>query len=348
MTDHESNKRDDANDRTIVPIKAGLFLGSIAISLPIILLILLFTGFWRQVIKYNSMFFPVPFLQALAVIIIGSYIVVRSSYHQSGKAIHNERDAGITGILSGTASCVLLVISCIFFPWIVSAGNPKPVLHYFFPFTPYDLYPVIMMIVIIAGVQALIARILFKQSEKAGISENGRFFSGNRVFLSRYSMHILCILTLLVLVIPAGVTYGLMKMDTIPAFPRYDMDFHIHSAGVERSGTDTIAITLNMPDSMRGVDYGLTNPFIDPTLNKRHIIILYNSRVLSNQEVIDRQALSVKIDPPGGLEYAHNSSVILKGPGISNATSKGFLKIIDVNPSRGSADMNMVIMEKPI
>lgn len=114
----------------------------------------------------------------------------------------------------------------------------------------------------------------------------------------------------------------------------------------ERLDRETIGMSLYIPDHR--TDLGQTNPFIDPAKNYNHFIILYNSRDVSNQAIIDQQKLALTINPPEGLHYSEGARAILNGPEISNITSNGHLEIIDINPSRGSMDMKHLILDTKI
>jgi len=341
MTGPEPNGTNETKSVINSSLKVGLYTGSLVIGLPILVYLLFFAIFWLPAISYNWTIILIPILQFLIITLIGSYIIAQTIYLNSGLDIRTHTDSWNAALLSALGSCVWLfplvvILECINYLW-----NQE---FQFYPFTLLGLFLIMLVYLII--IQVLMMRAAFRHSAIPDEIANRFQKNENTDCSSRYSTRNLCILFLLLIIIPVGITFGVMRMDLIgpTSVPRSSGVFHFSpSASVEQQSASTIIITVTIPDDR--INFGRTNPFIDPDKKGPRFVILYNSNDLSNQEIIDRQGLPVIIDPPEGLHYMNGSQVVLKGAMISDSNTKGHLEVIDINPSRGSIEMNNQIID---
>jgi hypothetical protein len=272
---------------------------------------------------------------------VGTFLVGVLSCRHLGPVIRNEKDAMVVGILSGMISYFMIIGTVMSGLFIISLNSANSQSLREFISIPWLLFFSI-------GISLIGAWIYYFQK-----STTGRFVvaiknSRPGQWVARNLFIIPAILLVLIIVVPVGIAYTEVRMDLVrPTAYSYGDIVGINSAFIERPDMDTIVITMNMRSQT--IDYRYNNPFIDlpPGFDKPRFIILYNSMDMSDQATIDRQGLSVRIDPPDGLHYynyslrdwdgSQQSRVILKGPEISNATSKGRIEIFDFNPTRGGA-----------
>jgi hypothetical protein len=339
MTEKPQHLRDEAKNRIIIPLKVGLSHGSFVVGLPVLILLLFYATFWLAAVGYNVSLFLIPLFQFFTIIIIGTYIVSRFLCIESGLAIRNGKDAWRAGIFAGVAGGIWIL-----FFWVIIGYMWYNI---YFIITAQLFVLLFILFVLVLAFQGFMTWAVFKQSGTSPLVVKPLADTGYPALLSRLPYRFLCILMILVLVIPCGITFGIMRMDLIGPAGSFGLrSSYSNAIEAERLDSDTIGMSLFIRDHR--TNFGQTNPFIDPAQNYNRFIILYNSRDVSNQAIIDQQKLALTIDPPEGLQYMEGARVILKGPEISNATSKGHLEIFDVNPSRGSFDMKYSIVNMTI
>lgn len=337
MTEPEPKRVDSMKDRILIPLKTGLSVGSFVVGLPAMFHLLIVALFWNVAIGYNAYLILIPFIQFLTITIIGSYVVSRSLLSETGFFFRNGKEALGSGILAALAEGV----------WLLLLGVVIGCIHHLSYFASVQLLQFLLFLfMIIIAIQGCMTWAVFKQSGTSQPTVKTSPDTGYLTLLSRSPYRFFCILLVLVLIVPAGITFGAMRMDLVsPTGSSTHTGLVLYNppnVSIERTAVDTIVITGTSHET----DYCNTNPFIDPKENKNHFIILYNSWDLSDQATIDRQGLSVTIDPPRGLQYNGKSHVVLKGPELINGSSPAHLKIIDVNPSRGSTNMREIVSDK--
>jgi len=331
------------SDQSLILLKIGLTEGSLAISLPVIILLTIFWFFWVEPIIYNFLLFLIPCIQFFAITILGSYYFSHTLLSDKRLEIHNGTEAFKAGLITAMGEGFFIVIYGALIELFLYLRYGYDAYTYSVHFFTYLFLTLLVIIIVIQG---LMTWGIFRQSTTPDTLFNPLSQTGKiRTFFSGLSYRNLGICLVLVMIVPTILTFGVMRMDLIGAASGQQLSLDLHSLTAERSGPDTILITTFFPDNH--YYFGRTNPFIDPAQNKNRFIILLNSWDLSDQPTIDRQRLAITIDPPQGLQYVDGSQVILKGPGIANITP-GHLVIIDVNPSRGSTAMKMTMLDMSI
>jgi len=329
---------DVANSKIMIPLKVGLSAGNFFVGLPVLFFLLICVAFWKPALYYNLILILIPLLQFFAIVITGSFMVSRTLCGESGLIIRNGKDAWKAGIFAGVGGGIWIV-----FFWVILG---YVLYNFYFVITAQVLVFVFILFVLVLAIQGFMTWAVFKRSGTAPRVVKPIAGTGYLALLSRSPYRFLCVLMILAFIVPCGVTFGIMRMDLIGPAGSHLLIPQGNLIVVKRLDSETIGMSLYISD--HGTDFGQTNPFIDPAKNYNHFIILYNSRDVSNQAIIDQQKLALTIDPPEGLHYTEGAHVILKGSDISNNNSKGHLEIIDINPSRGSLDMKYSIVDMNI
>jgi hypothetical protein len=89
---------------------------------------------------------------------------------------------------------------------------------------------------------------------------------------------------------------------------------------IERLDSNSIAITLFFSEHSH---MNIDSTFFNISLDDHDV---------TNQDIIERQGLSISINPPTGLSYQNGSQVIFTGPDISNKTRIHHLVVNEVYP----------------
>ena len=330
----------DKNRSILIPVLVGMIGGFAAIGLPMLINVILTHSFWDVVFRYfDYIDKDIAFFQNAAIYILGSFVIGVLSCRQLGQVIRNEKDAIVVGILSGMISYFMIIGTVMVGSFLFSLNSANGYSLREFISIPWLLFFSI-------GISLIGAWIYYFQKSTTDRFVEAIKYSRPGQWVARNLFIIPAILLIFIIVVPVGIMYMGIRTELFPPpILNYGDVVGENSAIIERPDADTIIITMNMRSQT--VDYRYNNPFIDPVpgWDKPRFIILYNSMDMSDQATIDRQGLSVRIDPPDGLHYynyslrdwngGQQSRVILKGPEISNATSKGRVEIFDFNPTRG-------------
>jgi hypothetical protein len=257
--------------------------------------------------------------------------------------IQNGKDAWRAGILTACTEGVWILLFYLTFKFLDHFWHFDEFYEYAFRF---DF--LLALFVVILGIQGFMTWAVFRQSGSVKKIRSSSSQTGYGTFISRYTSPLLCILLVLTVVLPGVITFGAMRMNMIGPITHSVTYIGPTPILPERVSNDTIVITtyptldcisVGFKDPFECVKMGYTNPFINPAENRYYFLIKYNSKDISDQETIDRQGLSLTIDPPQGIQRVMGSHTVLKGPEISNTSSKGHLEIYEVNPSLGSIRM---------
>lgn len=337
--------QDDSQKDSGIPLKIGITAGSMYVGLPVFILLLIYAKFWLFAIDYNQDLFFIPLVQFIVVILIGSYIVAKTLCKETGFKIRNENDVWKAGIFAALPECIWVLIFYLIFIFLDKLGY----FDHFISFNLVRLDIVLFLFTAIIIIQVFMTWMFFKQPELSKKLKLNTSKNGHNTDTPRLIPRIIIIFLILTIVLPSLATYWAFRMDIIE--PITHSVTYIGGPTViipERVSNDTIIITsypaldcvsMGFTDPFGCVKMGYTNPFIDPDENRYYFLIRYNSKDISNQEIINHQGLMLTIDPPQGIQRLKGSRTVLKGPEISNSSSDGRLEIFEVNPSLGSRNM---------
>jgi hypothetical protein len=348
MIETKSKEIDSPNARIIIPLKTGLTIGSFVVALPLLVFFLFFGRFWLLAIGYNKYLSQIPEVQFLAIVIVGSFIISRTLCGEKKLVLRNGAEALGAGILAGLASVIWLLLLYLIVNYLGNVFFYDP--DYHFKYVQMGLF--IEMSVIIVMIQGFLTWVLFWQSGFSRKNSGPASDTGNVNNNSGTTTRNLYILLILLVILPVALCFIAMRMDMVgPSYSPSKVGLALGPNLVlcERSDSETIDMEVLLQDQIGpGIYAKKINPFIDPAQNRTHFIILYNSLDVSDQAAIDRQGLALTIDPPDGIPYTDRARAVLKGPAISNTTSKGHLEVIDINPVRGSLRMRQKIVDMMI
>jgi hypothetical protein len=345
MTGKPQNLPDESKNRILIPLKTGFSVGSFVVGLPLLVFFLFFGRFWLLVIGYNKNFSQIPEVQFLAIVIVGSFIISRTLCSDRKLMLRNGAEALGAGILAGLASVIWLFFLYLIMNYLGNVFFYDP--DYQFKYVQIGLF--IEMSVVIVMIQGFLTWASFWQSGFSRKNSSPASDAGNVNDDPGTMTRNLYILLILLVILPVALCFIAMRMDMVgPSYQPSKVALAIGPNIVlcERSNSETIDMQVLLYDQIGpGIYAKKINPFIDPAQNRTHFIILYNSLDVSDQATIDRQGLTLTIDPPEGVPYTDRTRAVLKGPAISNTTSKGHLEVIDINPARGSLRMRQKIVD---
>jgi hypothetical protein len=274
-----------------------------------VLLVIIHLGLqwiWVPFIQYNDLFTSVQRLQEIILICLvclgSGYLSLQVSQFPD----RTKRDTLIISALTGGVAGLLLGIA------IRSTGY-MPILAFFIILLP-------LSILLIAFLHLCIPIWNIYSGDKTPAGNKDSISNTKRI---THPVAMIVLVCFLILALFPGLSYAGIVTGEIEH--KYDCGLCVwfDFVSVERSGVDSVKISLLTEDP--------STAWI-PLDKRPGFTILINGNDVSNATAIQKQGITMTIDPPEGLKYQKGSLVVLKGNGISNVTSPVTLKIIESFP----------------
>ena len=301
----KTKKFPHSNDSTgteyLIPALIGIIGGFIAVVIPLWIGIVS-TSTIRTVMlheffaEFSYAIGKIPQLQVFLILLIGTtflgFIIPCIHY----RYIQKMADAIRAGIISGV--CTGIVISGFFILMPV-------IFHDYFDMDQYRLLIVsaVLLSLVFETIGAIGGYLWYRNRSPVPSAAEADHLTG----IAAPGV-VAIILMVLVLAVPM----------TFPKVDYHKCSMSEENLNVERLSEDTLKITQLRANSPE--DCLSDKPYI----NK----ISLDGWDVSDMASIQKQGLAVTIDPPEGFVYANGSTVVLKGPMVSNKTHKPLLQIM--------------------
>jgi hypothetical protein len=287
---------------------------------------LLLQSIWSPVLVYNfTLLSPVFQFQIIGL----SALLLWVAGAIAADLFHAGRNSGPgpvrIGLLSGICTALVFISILVIHEMI----SHPPILHY-----PNDpllirmfldnlfhqwLIPLAGFILVSAVIQVLSA--YFHESRRGSIPDVTETTHKSTVSRIIHTHGFLLLAVIAALVVPPGLLYFGISTGVIAEQPGYSPI--ADSVDASRAGPDSIRIVM-LPDAKKKHD-------LVPSVK-----IFIGEKDVSNQSMITRSGINASIDPPEGLRFQRNASVILQGRDVSgNETVPVHLRIMVMYPDTG-------------
>lgn len=323
----ENKQRTDGVwDRYRIPVLVGIVGGIVTTLLWMLATRWIYQTYLPILYSPNFYFNTLPQKQIFLIFLLGSLCIGFGIVRILISEIKKIRDALLVGFISGTLSGFAIVGSTLIYKIIVYNNFvtiPAPLLDYF-----VHISPTIVLSILFQIIGAICGYLWYREKGPSIISKND---------VPLYE----------ILVRPVSIALILMLLFIIlpPEFSPLIQDRQLYKCKmfqekleVERLDNDTLKITQLSANSPE-----------DCLSDKSYTMKLtLNGKDVSDLTIIRKQNLAVTIDPQEGLEYANGSTVVLKGPDVSNSMHIPQLQITKYMQSDdGSLTTLSVIVDKP-
>jgi hypothetical protein len=304
--------------------------------------------FWTPFIKFSSIFKSILLIQEtllFSLIFLGfGYLSVQMTTSEITNR-HYKKTAGvITGIVAGFLytiftdyyKAVTELIGFQYYQQYVVPDDPFHLKFYVSFLSSYEIVPFLIIMILFSIIIHTLGAILFSkvtsESERYPVEKkqvDSRSRKQSKAFLVFF-----CLGIIILLIFP-GMSYAGIMAGIIEHPYQCELCLQIDAVSVERSGTDSLGITLQTED-----------PSTDwIPLEKRPVFTIFiNGRDVSNATIIQKQGLAMSITPHDGLQYKKGSHVVIEGSDFFNNNSSPEVKIIEIF----SPDHTTLIYDKKI
>ena len=302
--------------KSIIPIVIGV-LGALGITtLYFIIVPMVLRPQWTLVGTYNLDMQSIPTIEGIILFLVWSVSIAALCIRLIGPGIKNPEEAHRTGEICGFVTSILTTIIFLMEGYFYSNPTSISILGIFF---------CILLIVISVYLQANAAKYQFLCDQADSQQQRDKNFShpSKEGFLKRSFIVFIILIIFFVEVSPMIAYYGIQA----GLVDRQVHGYMQNPVDVERLDTDSIKITPYINQDYY-IDWGPIP----------YYLIFIDGKDFSSLKTIQSLGLSDTIDPPEGLFYSNatcpviehyckGSSVIIKGPDISNKSGSHHLDV---------------------
>ena len=291
----------------LMPILIGIVFGILILGIPLLVNVQLFLEYWHVFYRYDYFRFLISQIQTAICFIIGSVTIGYCLTQILGDQSMRKRDVFVAGTISGT--CSGLLFTGMHYLTFQTTREFLIAVHY--P-TLYVAALIFISSIIFQVTGALIGYLLIHHPRKS-VPHSSQSVPIHHGIL-RPSVVAAILIALVIAIPPLIVGSASLPNDPERMLCYQYLDNYVQ---VDRLNEDTIRIAFRteceMPDNSQTSFLG----------NK----IFVDNQDISNLSVARQQGIPVDIDPPEGLAFVNGSQVTIRGPAVSNATHRPYLKI---------------------